>query len=270
MDMSGEQRIPAPRDVVWQALNDPEILKACIPGCQELVKSSDTQMSARVVMKVGPVSARFEGAVTLCDLDPPNGYRISGEGQGGVAGFAKGEAQVRLEADGNETILRYEVSAQVGGKLAQLGARLIDATARQMSALFFQRFAQEITARQGSAPRSAPEATGVPGQAAGPMRSTASPGASSAHPPRASPAGGMPLSWQISSMLLVVIAGGLAGYFGSMLHGRVSTAGAGLAVSGDFAGAVILMIVAALGYVFGRLNSIGGRGAFPGRDAPDI
>lgn len=151
MDMRGQQHIPASREVVWNALNDAEILRACIPGCQELTKSSDTEMSAVAVIKVGPVSARFQGAVTLSDLDPPNGYKISGEGQGGVAGFAKGTAIVRLETDGDGTLLHYEVDAQIGGKLSQLGGRLIDATARKMSGLFFQKFAQEILDRQQGA-----------------------------------------------------------------------------------------------------------------------
>ncbi|HKY81949.1 MAG TPA: carbon monoxide dehydrogenase subunit G [Sphingobium sp.] len=152
MDMTGEQRIPADRDTVWKALNDVEILKASIPGCQELVKESDSEMTAVAVVKVGPISARFQGRVTLSDLDPPNGYRISGEGQGGVAGHAKGGAVVQLIEDGGETILRYEASAQVGGRLAQLGGRMIDATARSMSAAFFKKFAQEIEQRQVAAP----------------------------------------------------------------------------------------------------------------------
>lgn len=152
MDMTGEQRIPADRETVWRALNDPEILKASIPGCQELVKETDTEMTAMAVIKVGPISARFQGKVTLSDLDPPNGYRITGEGQGGVAGHAKGGAVVRLTEDGGETILHYEVSAQVGGRLAQLGGRMIDATARSMSAAFFKKFAQEILAREAGAP----------------------------------------------------------------------------------------------------------------------
>lgn len=148
MDMSGEQRIEAPREVVWAALNDPEILKKCIPGCQALEKQSHTEMTALAVIKVGPVSAKFHGAVTLSDLDPPNGYRITGEGQGGMAGFAKGWAEVRLTAQGEATILNYSVSAQIGGKLSQLGGRLIDATARKMSDAFFKRFAEEIALSQ--------------------------------------------------------------------------------------------------------------------------
>ena len=122
MQMNDSQRIPAPKEKVWAALNDPEILKQCIPGCQSLDMSSPTEMTATVVFKVGPVKATFSGKVTLSDLDPPNSYRISGEGSGGVAGFAKGGAAVRLEAEGPDvTVLHYDVDAQIGGKLAQLG-----------------------------------------------------------------------------------------------------------------------------------------------------
>ncbi len=150
MEMTGEQRLPAPREVVWAALNDPEVLKQSIPGCEEIQKISDTEMTAKVSAKVGPVSAKFTGAVTLSDLDPPNGYTISGEGKGGVAGFAKGGAKVRLEADGDGTLMRYEVTASVGGKLAQIGARLIDATAKKMADDFFNRFSQQVAARTGA------------------------------------------------------------------------------------------------------------------------
>jgi len=140
MDMSGEYRIPAKRDAVWAALNDPDVLKKSIPGCQSLEKTSDTEMTASVVTKVGPVKATFTGNVTLSEFDPPNGYHISGEGKGGVAGFAKGGADVRLAEDGDETVLTYTAKAQVGGKLAQLGSRLIDSTAKKMADEFFANF----------------------------------------------------------------------------------------------------------------------------------
>jgi carbon monoxide dehydrogenase subunit G len=146
MDMTGERRIPAPRQTVWEALNDPAVLKASIPGCEELEKLSDTQMKARAAVKIGPIAARFTGNVQLTDMDPPNGYTIGGEGQGGVAGFAKGGAKVKLADDGPATLLRYEVHAQVGGKIAQLGARLIDATAKQMADAFFDRFSSQVQA----------------------------------------------------------------------------------------------------------------------------
>ncbi len=140
MEMHGEQRIPAPRETVWQRLNDPETLKLCIPGCQSIEKLSDTEFTAKVTAKVGPVKANFNGKVTLTDLDPPAGYTISGEGSGGVAGFAKGGAKVELSAEGAETVLRYGVQAQVGGKLAQIGSRLVDGVARKMADEFFTKF----------------------------------------------------------------------------------------------------------------------------------
>ena len=151
MDMTGERRIPAPRQKVWDALNDPEVLKAAIPGCKSLEKTSDTDMKATAAVRIGPISAQFTGKVQLLDLNPPTSYRIAGEGQGGVAGFANGGATVHLSDDGAFTLLQYEVKAQVGGKIAQLGARLIDATAKQMSDQFFDRFSAEVSAPQAMA-----------------------------------------------------------------------------------------------------------------------
>jgi carbon monoxide dehydrogenase subunit G len=144
MDMTGERRIAAPRSRVWDALNDPAVLKASIPGCESLERQADNALKASAAVKIGPISARFTGNVQLSDLDPPNGYTISGEGQGGVAGFAKGGAKVRLTDDGGGTLLSYEVHAQVGGKIAQLGARLIDASAKQMADAFFDRFSAQV------------------------------------------------------------------------------------------------------------------------------
>jgi hypothetical protein len=140
MEMHGELRIPAPRSEVWAKLNDPDTLKNCIPGCETVEKISDTEFTARVVARVGPVKANFSGKVTLTDLIPPESYTITGEGSGGVAGFAKGSAKVSLDDAGAETVLRYGVQAQVGGKLAQIGSRLIDATSRKMTDDFFKRF----------------------------------------------------------------------------------------------------------------------------------
>ena len=157
MDLAGEYRIEAPRDAVWRALNDPDVLKQSIPGCQEIEKESDTAFSARVKSKIGPVSATFKGKVTLSDLDPPHGYTISGEGQGGVAGFAKGGARVTLEEDGAATLLRYTADGQVGGKLAQVGARLVEGTARKVADDFFTRFNALVSAEAAAQP--APETT---------------------------------------------------------------------------------------------------------------
>ena len=145
MDMSGSARITAPVETVWRALNDAEILRQCIPGCEELEKLSDTEMTATVALKIGPVKARFQGAVELSDLKPPHSYTIRGEGKGGVVGFAKGGAEVSLAEDGPDaTVLTYVVKAEVGGKIAQLGARLIDSTSKKLAAEFFSTFSQKV------------------------------------------------------------------------------------------------------------------------------
>lgn len=137
MDLTGEERIAAPREAVWAALNDPETLKACIPGCQSLSQTSPTELEATVKIKIGPVSATFKGEVTLSNLNPPESYTIAGEGKGGIAGFAKGGADVMLTDEGTETLLSYTVHAEIGGKLAQLGSRLIDSTSKKLAAQFF-------------------------------------------------------------------------------------------------------------------------------------
>ena len=144
MDMSGSIRISAPRATVWAALNDPEILKACIPGCESLDMTSPTEMNAAVTAKIGPVKAKFKGEVTLENINAPESYTITGEGKGGVAGFAKGSAEVKLTEDGAETQLDYHAKAQVGGKLAQLGSRLIDSTAKKMADEFFGNFKDKV------------------------------------------------------------------------------------------------------------------------------
>src|ERR1700723_55359 len=145
MQMNDSQRIPASKQKVWDALNNPDILKQCIPGCQALEMSASNEMTATVVIKVGPVKATFGGKVTLSDLDPPSGYRITGEGSGGGAGFAKGGAVIRLEEVGEqEPLLHYEVDSQIGGKLAQLGGRLIDSTAKKLAGEFFTKFSAVV------------------------------------------------------------------------------------------------------------------------------
>ncbi|KQU52019.1 carbon monoxide dehydrogenase [Bosea sp. Leaf344] len=147
MTMSGEVTLPASKDVVWAKLNDPEVLKACIPGCDQLNKDDETHFSAVVKVKLGPVKATFRGKVELVDLDPPNGYRIQGEGEGGIAGFAKGGAKVALsDAAEGQTVLRYDVEAQVGGKLMQLGSRLIDSVSKKLADEFFANFAKAVSA----------------------------------------------------------------------------------------------------------------------------
>jgi carbon monoxide dehydrogenase subunit G len=140
MQITGSFTIPAPRSRVWEALNDPEVLRQCIPGCQELTRVGDSEFEGKVVAKVGPVKATFGGRVTLVDLDPPNGYTIQGEGKGGVAGFAKGSAKVRLKDEGSATVLEYEADASVGGKIAQIGGRLVEGAANKTAQGFFSNF----------------------------------------------------------------------------------------------------------------------------------
>lgn len=174
MQMTGQYRIEAPREAVWEALNDVEVLRACIPGVEEIEKTSDTSFTAKVKAKVGPVSARFAGAVTLSDLDPPRGYTISGEGKGGAAGFAKGGAKVSLDEDGGATLLNYDVDAQVGGKLAQIGSRLINGTAKKMADDFFARFAETVGGPAPSEEPETPSAAAEPGAAAAPAAASTS------------------------------------------------------------------------------------------------
>jgi uncharacterized protein len=159
MDMTGQYRIPAPRERVWAALNDPATLQASLPGCQSLDKVSDREFAAIVVAKVGPVQAKFNGNVTLSNLNPPESYTISGEGKGGAAGFAKGGADVTLVEEGEVTVLTYTAKADVGGKLAQLGSRLIDGTAKKMADQFFDNFSRQVA---GPTPAAAPELEPAP------------------------------------------------------------------------------------------------------------
>jgi carbon monoxide dehydrogenase subunit G len=146
MTMNGEVQLPATRDKVWAMLNNPEVLKSCIPGCEQLDMTSETEFQAIASLKIGPVKARWKGKVRLLDLDPPNSYRISGEGEGGVAGFAKGNAKVSLSDKDGGTLLSYDVDAQIGGKLAQLGQRLINSAAKKTADDFFVKFAAAVAA----------------------------------------------------------------------------------------------------------------------------
>jgi carbon monoxide dehydrogenase subunit G len=203
MKLSGENRINAPPQEVWRALNDPEILKRAIPGCESLEKLSDTQFKATVVTKIGPVQAKFNGEVELTDLDPPNGYTISGKGSGGVAGNARGGAKVRLAPDGDGTKLSYDVDAQVTGKLAQLGSRLIDSTAKMLAGQFFNKFGDIVGKPYAPAPvtadAAAAPAVAVP-QSASAATSANRPGAQAAKP-------GIPAwFWAVLISLLVALA----------------------------------------------------------------
>jgi len=147
MEMSGEERIPASQNDTWAALNDPETLKACVPGCESIERVSDEEFQVLMVARIGPVSAKFKGKLVLADLNPPTSYSISFEGQGGAAGFGKGAAQVQLAPEGDVTLLRYQVKASVGGKLAQIGSRLVDAAAKKISQDFFTAFREKVGAR---------------------------------------------------------------------------------------------------------------------------
>ena len=149
MQLNGEIRIEATPEQVYAALNNPEILRKSIPGCEEIEQISETELIATVVIKIGPIKAKFKGQVTLSDLNPPKSYTISGEGKGGSAGFAKGGAKVSLENDGGATVLRYEVEAEVGGKLAQLGGRLIEGTAKKLAGDFFNSFREAVAGPAG-------------------------------------------------------------------------------------------------------------------------
>lgn len=168
MDMSGEKRINAPRARVWDALNDPDALKASIPGCDTVEKKSDTEFTAKVALAIGPVKAKFTGDVTLSDLDPPNGYTLTGQGSGGVAGFGKGEAKVSLRDDGGATVIAYQVHATVGGKLAQVGQRLIDSTAKKLADQFFEKFSRHVESGEEPAAGATPSAAAPSAAAAKP------------------------------------------------------------------------------------------------------
>lgn len=207
MEMKGEQRIAAPRAKVWEALNDAEVLRQCIPGCQSLEKEGD-RMKAVVEIKIGPIGARFNGAVTISDANPPESYTISGEGQGGTVGNAKGGAKVRLaEVDGG-TLLSYEVDAQVGGRLAQLGGPIIDATAKQLAGKFFTKFGDVVEGPPAGAPAAAP--TAVAGEAPV-VASAAAPVAApavqyvTASAPAPGVAAGSPWGWIVLAVLTMVV-----------------------------------------------------------------
>jgi len=158
MDMVGERRIAAPREKVWDALNDPEVLRAAIPGCETVERTGPDSFEAKVAIKIGPMAARFGGKFKIENAVPPASYTLTGEGNGGAMGFAKGGADVALEDAGGDTVLRYTVKAQVGGKMAQLGARLIDSSAKQMADQFFDRFAKNLAPAEPIAEVAAPAA----------------------------------------------------------------------------------------------------------------
>ncbi len=264
MEMSGHKLIPETREMVWKALNDPEILRRCVPGCQSLEKTSDTGMVATAAIRVGPVSAKFGGTISLSELNAPVSYRITGEGQGGVAGFARGSAFIRLEEVAGGTMLNYSVDAQVGGKLAQLGGRLIDATARKLSEAFFEKFASEIRrqyhgdgAAAGVVVREAALAT--PGNAEAATAGTP-PGPGMAQgwypqpygyvPPPAPPQGGS----RFGTVAALALASVFALLWLTAGQGGLPTWASPQTLSPEFGSAVQLILIAAVGYLFGRLS----------------
>ncbi|EYS88327.1 carbon monoxide dehydrogenase [Cupriavidus sp. SK-4] len=172
MEMNQSQRLPVPQQVAWEALNDTELLKQCIPGCESIEPDGDNAYQLALTAAVGPVKARFKGRMALEDIQAPDSYTIRFDGQGGAAGFGKGSAQVRLEADGDETVLTYTVNAHVGGKIAQIGSRLVDAAARKMADTFFARFTEVVTP---DATDDTPAAEGAPAAAAGDNEPTEEP-----------------------------------------------------------------------------------------------
>ncbi|GIX31798.1 MAG: hypothetical protein KatS3mg124_2270 [Porticoccaceae bacterium] len=222
MELRGEQRVPASRDRVWEALNDPQVLQSSIPGCQSLSRESPERFSALVEVKVGPIAARFRGVVTLADLDPPNAYTLILEGNGGITGTVRGKARVQLREEGGETVVAYTVEAEVGGRLAQLGGAVIEATARQLADAFFRRFAEVVAGeRPVAAPAAAPAARAPAVPAAAPRR------------------------WAAAAALLLAAVAGFA-------LGRASGAG------DDWAGvafALLVLLVAAVAYDWGRRSA---------------
>jgi carbon monoxide dehydrogenase subunit G len=209
MELTGEYRIPAPRERVWAALNDPQVLKAAIAGCQELEKVTDSEFRAIVATRVGPVSATFRGTVTLSDQDPPNGYTLIGQGQGGAAGFAKMRSRVSLAPDGDATVLTYTANAEIGGKLAAVGSRLVQSVAKKNADDFFGAFATQLGGG----------AVAKPAEVAAPVPVAAAPAALPLPSPAALPAAGGGLGAPVPAWLVVFGTGiGIAlGYALAML-----------------------------------------------------
>jgi uncharacterized protein len=165
--MTGEQKLAVPRRRVWEALNDPAVLMLCLPGCQSLERESAERMTAVLAIKVGPIGARFASVITVSEVDPPNSYTLTVEGQGGTAGIVNGSAQVRLTGEGDATLLSYEVAAKIGGRLAQLGGPIVDATAKRLASSFFKKFGERVTAQfptaaVASTPESVPQLPSQP------------------------------------------------------------------------------------------------------------
>ena len=226
MNITGEQRIPVPRQRVWEALNDPEVLRASIPGCQSLEREADDRFTATLEVKVGPIGARFKGTVSLADLDPPNGYALILQGNGGISGSVKGSAKVRLSEDVGSTLISYEVEAQVGGRMAQLGGPIIDATAKQLAGKFFSRFGEIVG---GAKAATSPMTLG-----SSPESFTPTPVAS----------GGLPMAW-----ILATVVAALAGFLAGRGQGATGSDWAGLAIG------LLLIVVAGAAFEYGRRSA---------------
>jgi len=236
MKMASEQRIAAPRQRVWEALNDPAILRASIPGCQTLDKEGNDRFAATVEVKVGPIGARFKGAVSLTELDPPNGYTLGLEGNGGIAGSVKGSAKVRLRDDAGGTLISYDVDAQVGGRMAQLGGPLIDATSKQLAGKFFTRFGEIVGAPASTAAVRAP----VHAKAAALSNAGSSDAPALATSARVS-SGGLPTAW-----ILATVVAALAGFLVGRNQGGAGSDWAGLAIG------LMVVVVAGVAFEYGR------------------
>ena len=231
MKLTAEQRIAASRQRVWEGLNDPEILRASIPGCQSLDKVADDRFTATMEVKAGPIGARFKGAVSLTDLDPPNGYTLLLEGSGGIAGSMKGSAKVHLSDTSGGTLISYDVEAQVGGRMAQLGGPIIDATAKQLADRFFSRFGEVVAG--GAAPGE--KTLG----AAGASAAVASAPANTAE--RAPTNSGLPMAW-----ILATVVAALTGFLVGRGHGGMSSDWAGLAIG------LLVIVIAGAAFEYGR------------------
>jgi carbon monoxide dehydrogenase subunit G len=235
MNMTGEQHIAAPRERVWEGLNDPEILRASIPGCQSLERGADDRFTATVEVKVGPIGARFKGVVALTDLNPPNGYTLILEGNGGISGSVKGSAKVRLSEDAGSTLISYEVEAQVGGRMAQLGGPIIDATAKQLAGKFFGRFGKIVDEAAKPAEPAHANATASP---------IATIGASAARATSPGFSDGFPMAW-----ILATAVAALVGFLIGRGQGAAGSDWAGLAIG------LLLIVVAGAAFEYGRRSA---------------
>ena len=234
MKLTAEQRITAPRQRVWEALNDPEVLRASIPGCQSLDKVADDRFTATMDVKVGPIGARFKGDVSLTDLDPPNGYTLLLQGSGGIAGSMKGTVKVRLSEASGGTLIFYDVEGEVGGRMAQLGGPIIDAAAKQLAGKFFSRFGEVVagaTAPGDKTPEIAGASAPAAGVASAPAKAT-----------RRAPANTvLPMAW-----ILATVVAALAGFLVGRGHGGVSSDWAGIAIG------LLLIVIAGAAFEYGR------------------